>query len=166
MIFALATAFSKRAETIYAVAMEAESKRKAVSLVKSVAILQLKLLLGAARDLVLSPITLAAAAIDLMRIKRHDPEYFRRAMKAGERSEEWIDLWAAAREPGEPSRENVDRLLSHIEQAVRDPKTGKRRARVLKRWAERQVGARSAEVLERFKSRRDKRGDDSGMSSE
>src|ERR1700759_3927642 len=110
--------------------MEPESKRKAVSLVKSVAILQLKLLPGAARDLVLSPVTIAAAAFDLGRIKRHEPEYFRRAMKAGERSEEWIDLWSGPREPGEPSRENVDLLLSHIEQAVRDPKTGKRRARV------------------------------------
>ncbi|HEX4479226.1 MAG TPA: hypothetical protein VH082_00345 [Rudaea sp.] len=143
--------------------MEPESKRKAVSLVKSVAILQLKLLLGAARDLVLSPVTLAAAAIDLLRIRHHEPEYFRRAMKAGERSEDWIDLWAAAREPGEPSRESVDLLLSHIEQAVRDPKTGKRRARVLKRWAERQVGARSAEMLERFKHRRDKKDDNSGV---
>jgi hypothetical protein len=136
--------------------MEPESKRKAVSLVKSVAILQLKLLLGAARDLVLSPVTLAAAALDLMRIKRHEPEYFRRAMKVGERTEDWIDLWAAAREPGEPSRENVDALLANLEQAVRDPKTGARRARVLKRWAERQVGVRSAEMLERFKQRRGK----------
>ena len=147
-------------KTLYAVAMEPESKRKAVSLVKSVAILQLKLLLGAARDLVLSPVTLAAAAFDLMRIKNHEPEFFRRAMKAGERSEEWIDLWAAAREPGEPSRENVDTLLANLEQAVRDPKTGAHRARVLKRWAERQVGARSAEMLERFKQRRGRRGDD------
>ena len=131
--------------------MEPESKRKAVSLVKSVALLQLKLLLGAARDLVLSPVTLTAAAFDLMRIKRHEPEYFRRVMKMGERSEEWIDLWSAAREPGEPSRENIDTLLANLEQAVRDPKTGARRARVLKRWAERQVGARSAGVLARLK---------------
>jgi hypothetical protein len=131
--------------------MEPESKRKAVSLVKSVALLQLKLLLGAARDLILSPVTLAAAAFDLMRIKRHEPEYFRRVMKMGEQSEEWIDLWSAAREPGEPSRENIDTLLANLEQAVRDPKTGARRARVLKRWAERQVGARSAGVLARLK---------------
>ena len=137
--------------------MEQESKRKAVSLVKSEAHKQLKLLLGAARDLVLSPITLAAAALDLLRIKTHAPEYFRRVMKVGERTEEWIDLWAAAREPGEAPRENVDALLANLEQAVRDPKTGARRARVLKRWAERQVGARSAEMLERFKQGRVKR---------
>ena len=140
--------------------METESKRKAVSLVKSVAILQLKLLLGAARDLVLSPVTLTAATIDLMRIKRHEPEFFRRVMKIGERTEEWIDLWSAAREPGEPSRENIDSLLANLEQAVRDPKTGARRARVLKRWAERQVGARSADVLARVKGLGGRRDDD------
>lgn len=139
--------------------MEPESKRKAVSLVKSVALMQLKLLLGAARDLVLSPVTLAAAALDLVRIKTHEPEYFRRTMKVGERTEEWIDLWAAARDPDEAPRENVDALLANLEQAVRDPKTGARRARVLKRWAERQVGARSAEMLERFKQRRIKHDD-------
>lgn len=137
--------------------MEQESKRKAVSLVKSVALMQLKLLLGAARDLVLSPVTLIAAAFDLVRIKTHEPEYFRRTMKIGEQTEEWIDLWAAARDPGDPPRENVDALLANLEQAVRDPKTGARRARVLKRWAERQVGARSAEMLERFKQRRIRR---------
>src|SRR5262249_496485 len=112
--------------------------------------------LGAARDLVLSPVTLAAAALDLIRIKTHEPEYFRRTMKIGERTEEWIDLWSAAREPDEPSRENVDALLANLEQAIRDPKRGARPARVLKRWAERQVGARSAEMLERFKQRRGK----------
>jgi hypothetical protein len=131
--------------------MQPESKRKAVSLVKSVAILQLKLLLGAARDLALSPVTLAAAAIDLMRIKHHEPEYFRRTLKLGERTEEWIDLWSGAREADEPSRQNIDALLANLEQAIRDPKTGARRARILKRWAERQVGSRSAEVMSRFR---------------
>ena len=119
--------------------MEPESKRKAVSLVKSVALLQLKLLLGAARDLVLSPVTLTAATIDLMRIKRHEPEYFRRVMKIGERTEEWIDLWSAARDADAEPRENVDKLLARVEEVVRDPQTGARRARVLKRWAERQI---------------------------
>ena len=119
--------------------METESKRKAVSLVKSVALLQLKLLLGAARDLVLSPVTLSAAAIDLMRIKRHEPEYFRRMLKIGERTEEWIDLWSAARDADGEPRENVDKLLARVEEVVRDPQTGARRARVLKRWAERKL---------------------------
>jgi hypothetical protein len=41
--------------------------------------------------------------------------------------------------------------LANLEQAIRDPKTGARRARILKRWAERQVGSRSAEVMSRFR---------------
>ncbi len=38
-----------------------------------------------------------------------------------------------------PPRENVDTLLARVEEVVRDPQTGARRARVLKRWAERQM---------------------------
>ena len=38
-----------------------------------------------------------------------------------------------------PSRESVDALLFRVEEVVRDPQTGARRARVLRRWAERQI---------------------------
>jgi hypothetical protein len=108
-------------------------------LVKEVLALQLKLLLGAARDLVLTPVTLAAAAIDFILIKSHPPRFFRTVLQLGRRSDEWIDTWSAAREPHEEPRENVDALLRRVEEVVGDPAQGARRARVLKRWAERQV---------------------------
>jgi hypothetical protein len=109
-------------------------------LVKEVLALQLKLLLGAARDLVLTPVTLAAAAIDFVLIKNHPPRFFRTVLQLGQRSDEWIDTWSAAREPHEETpRENVDALLRRVEEVVGDPAQGARRARVLKRWAERQV---------------------------
>jgi hypothetical protein len=60
-------------------------------------------------------------------------------LRLGERSDEWIDLWAAARNAKAPRRENVDALLARVEEVVNDPQTGARRARVLKRWAERQM---------------------------
>jgi hypothetical protein len=60
-------------------------------------------------------------------------------MHLGERSEQWIDTWSAARGEHEPPRENVESLLLRVEEVVRDPQMGARRARVLKRWAERQV---------------------------
>jgi hypothetical protein len=119
--------------------MKPESKRRAGPLIRAVAMLQLKLLIGAGRDLLLSPITLAAAFIDLLRIKNHEPNFFRNTLKVGERSDEWIDLWSAARDADEEPRENVDKLLARVEEVVRDPQTGARRARVLKRWAERQI---------------------------
>lgn len=136
--------------------MHPETKRKAVPLIRAVAMLQVKLLLGAARDLVLSPLTLVAAAIDLIRIKSHEPRLFRDVLRAGERSEDWIDLWSYGRESeGEP-RENVDALMMRVEEVVRDPKTGARRARVLKRWAERQIARARQRAAGDIASRRTK----------
>jgi hypothetical protein len=119
--------------------MTDEAKRKAAPLIRAVIILQFKLLLGAGRDLVLIPIALMAALWDLMRIKQHEPRHFRQVLTIGEHSDRWIDVWYANHDArGEP-RENVDALLQHIGEAVRDRETGARRARVLKRWAERQI---------------------------
>lgn len=108
-------------------------------LIKHVVVLQLKLLLGAARDLALTPVTLVAAAVDFVLAGRQPPRYFAWILRLGERSDHWIDLWSAARDGEMEPRENVDALLARVEQVVRDPGTGARRARVLKRWAERQV---------------------------
>ncbi|MEP6483136.1 MAG: hypothetical protein ABJB01_01720 [Rudaea sp.] len=120
--------------------MDEASKRAAGPLIRSVALLQIKLFLGAARDLALSPLTLAAALMDIMRLKSHEPTYLKRVLKAGERSEEWIDLWSGARDDADSApRANVDALLLRVEEVVRDPQSGARRARVLKRWAERKL---------------------------
>ncbi len=141
--------------------MDTETKRKVWPLVRAVAMVQVKLLLGAVRDLALSPITLAAALLDLVRLKSHEPQFFRAVMRIGEHTEDWIDLWSAARHPDEPQRENVDALLYRVEEVVRDPQTGARKARVLKRWAERQMArARqraSEEVSARMKAIADRK---------
>ena len=109
------------------------------TLIRDVIILQFKLLLGAARDLALTPVTLTAAAIDLILSRRQAPRYFHWILRLGERSERWIDTWSAGRQDEGPQRGNVDALLASVEEIVRDPKVGAYRARVLKRWAERQV---------------------------
>jgi hypothetical protein len=119
--------------------MNQETKRKAGPLIRAVVILQLKLLLGAGRDLVLIPIALFAALWDLMRLKAQEPRHFRQVLSIGEHSDRWIDIWYANHDQkGEP-RENVDALLTRVEGVVRDPQRGARQARVLKRWAERQI---------------------------
>lgn len=109
------------------------------TLIRDVVILQFKLLLGAARDLALTPVTLAAAMLDLIWSRRQAPRYFHQVLRLGERSDKWIDVWSAARTDEGPQRGNVDALLASVEEVVRDPKVGAYRARVLKRWAERQV---------------------------
>ncbi|HEY6985105.1 MAG TPA: hypothetical protein VH375_03405 [Rhodanobacteraceae bacterium] len=116
-----------------------EHKQKAITLIKSVAVLQVKVLIGAARDLALGPAAIVAGLIDLILLKHQEPQFFRAALRFGERTDRWIDVWSGARSPDEPRRENVDALIARVEDVVRDPQQGARHARVLKRWAERQV---------------------------
>lgn len=96
---------------------------------------QLKLALEALRDIALIPVSLVAAAIDMVMMKKQSPEYFRSMLALGRRSDDWIDLWATA-DTGDARPANVDALLTQIEQVVRDPRGGQRKARVLMRWAE------------------------------
>lgn len=119
--------------------MNSELKATRSQLIRDVLLLQLKLLLGAARDLAVAPVTLAAALLDLILSKSQAPRYFQQVLRLGERSDHWIDVWSAGRSRESPQRGNVDALLASVEEVVRDPKVGAHRARVLKRWAERQV---------------------------
>lgn len=140
-----------------------KSPRKAGSLIRAVIVLQLKLALSALRDLVLIPLALAAALIDVIRLRAQAPRYFRSILQAGEHSDRWIDVWYSAHDSQQEPRGNVDALLTRVEEVVRDPKTGARRARVLKRWAERQMAqARqraAGEVSTRMKAISDRRND-------
>ena len=120
--------------------METEHKQGAVALIKAVAILQLKVLLGAARDLAVGPTAIAAALADLVLLKQQKPRFFAMVLRFGELSDRYIDVWSGARDPDEDPRENVDALIRRVETVVRDPEVGARQARVLRRWAERQAG--------------------------
>jgi hypothetical protein len=113
-------------------------------LLRDVMRFQVKLWLEAARDVVLSPITLAAAALDFVLIRQQTPRYFRQLLKLGRRSEDWIDLWSMVDKGAKG--ENVDAVLAQIERVVRDPRVGARRARRLMRWAEVQL-VRQREAL-------------------
>ena len=119
--------------------MNSEQKATRNQLIRDVLLLQVKLLIGAARDLAVVPVTLAAALLDLILSKSQAPRFFHQVLRLGERSDEWIDVWSAARHESE-QRGPVDSILASVEEVVRDPKVGAYRARVLKRWAERQMG--------------------------
>jgi len=135
--------------------MTTDSKAAARPLIRAVLILQLKLALSAARDIVLIPLALAAAVFDLMRLKTQTPRYFNHVLRAGEHSDRWIDVWYAAHhDTTQPPRENVDALLNRVEEVVRDPQTGARRARVLKRWAERQMQRARQRATEELQARK------------
>jgi hypothetical protein len=129
--------------------MQPDLKATRRSLIRDVLLLQLKLLLGAGRDLVLIPIALVAALFDLIRLKEHEPTYFRQVLTLGERSDRWIDVWYANHDQQAEPRENVDALLVRVEQVVRNREEGARQARVLKRWAERQIARARQRVTEK-----------------
>lgn len=112
-------------------------------LLRDVLVFQLKLLLDAVRDILLSPLSLTAAAIDGLRGRKDERGLFYGLLRLGRRSEDWIDLWGAARAADEPHPENVDALLARVEDLVRDPGAGMRKARALKRWLEREQRRRS-----------------------
>ena len=135
---------SARCKLNYSIHMNAQdtntqSPRKPWPLIRAVAVLPLKLMLSAGRDLVLIPLALAAALIDFIQLRSQAPRHFRSVLQIGEHSDRWIDVWYSAHDSQQKPRGNVDALLSRVEEVVRDPKTGARRARVLKRWAERQM---------------------------
>ena len=142
-------------------APQADVQRKPAPLIRAVAVLQLKLLLSTARDLVLIPVALIAAVIDLARLKTHEPTFFRLVLGIGERSDRWIDVWYTNHDAKAERRENVDALLNRVEEVVRDREQGARQARVLRRWAERQMkrakDRASQEVSTRMKALADKR---------
>jgi hypothetical protein len=105
-------------------------------LLRDVLVFQLKLMVDALRDLVMSPIALAAAFLDLLLSRQQPPRFFLAMLRLGRRTEIWIDLWSSRFEGSGPQAQRIDDLLLRIEKTVRDPHSGARRARVLKRWAE------------------------------
>ncbi len=115
--------------------------RRGFALARDLVGFVLKLAVDAARDVVMIPLSIAAAAIDFAMLRKQEPRYFRALLEYGQRSAAAMDLWAAAYDR-HAQPENVDAVLAQLDQAVRDPAAGARRARVLKRWAERQLRRR------------------------
>ena len=105
-----------------------EPARPAWPLVRAVGLLQLKLLLDTLRDLALAPLALAAAAADLAMLRQREPTLFRAVLRFGARSDRWIDVWSGG-DTTSPTHENVDSLIARVEDIVRDPQSGARRAR-------------------------------------
>ncbi len=122
--------------------MSTEPQTDTRGLLRSILILQLKLLIEAARDLAMSEVTLAAGFAPIWHWPRAAilPRYFEQISRFGQRSDEWIDLVGLQDDQINPAQPgSVDALLASVEQVVSDPQSGARKARVLKRWAERQL---------------------------
>lgn len=111
-------------------------------LLRDVAVFQLKLLLSAGRDLVLVPLSLAAAAFDFV-FNRSSPGLFRATLLLGRWSDEWIGVFPR-HDDTQGASFDADALLGQIEGLIRDPKSGADKARLLSRWARMQIARKDA----------------------
>jgi hypothetical protein len=101
-------------------------------LVRDVVVFQIKLGMEALLDITLIPVSLVAAAMDLLLGNWRRPRWFHAVLRFGERCERRIDLWGVA--GNEPDAE-VDAVIRSIETLIRQPGTGPQKVRELRRWA-------------------------------
>ena len=115
--------------------MAADSNRGSrLRLVRDVVVFQVKLGAEALLDITLIPVSLAAAALDLLLGNWRRPRWFHAVLRFGERCERRIDLWGVGKNT-EVADAEVDAVLRSIETLMRSPRTGPQKVRELRRWA-------------------------------
>lgn len=89
---------------------------------RDVVVFQVKLLVDGLRDLLLSPVSILAALIDLLVPGDDGGRRFYAVVRYGRRTEKWINLFGAAdRHDPDTSPQGVDVLLEELEKLMRDP---------------------------------------------
>ncbi len=90
---------------------------------RDVLVFQLKLLLDAVRDLVLSPVSIVAGVIDLISGDEPPGRYFYRLLAFGGRTDTWINLFGKSGRPEEPGgdeSDTIDSLVAQVERLMVD----------------------------------------------
>jgi hypothetical protein len=106
-------------------------------IIRDAAVFQLKLLLDGAKDVVLSPVALAAALLDLIRGPTADP-LFDQVLRLGAAIGRWINVY------GEESPSELDELIGRLDLAYQERKrepSERRRGRLGSGRADRHAGA-------------------------
>jgi hypothetical protein len=102
---------------------------------RDVVVFQFKLGMEAVLDIMLIPVSLSAAGLDLVLGNWRQPRWFHAVLRFGERCEHWIDLWGIATPGSGASQSETDVVMRSIEALVRNPRTGPDKLRELRRWA-------------------------------
>ncbi len=91
-------------------------------LIRDLAVFQLKLVIDALRDVVMSPVSLGAGVVDLVRGGDRPGRYFYQVLLAGRRSEVWINLFGeadrVAPRPTDAESASLDALVERMEQLL------------------------------------------------
>lgn len=116
---------------------------------RDVLVFQFKLLVDGLRDLLISPVSLLAALVDLLVPGDDGGKRFYAVVRYGRRTEQWINLFGATG-PGDAAQENhgLDVILADLEEVVRDPSRRE------------EARAKAQEVLERLRQAGGPKGED------
>jgi len=97
------------------------------ALIRDIAVLQVKLVVDGARDVLLVPISLVAGIISLVKSNFGTDNEFYELMRLGKRSERWINLFGATDHLPEADRDymklpdtDIDAMVSRVESFVVD----------------------------------------------
>ncbi len=91
------------------------------ALLRDVVVFQIKLVVDALKDVVLSPVSLAAAVLDLIRTPARSESRFEAVMGIGRGLERRIDLFGRARQHSRPEGDwTVDDLVGRFEASLRE----------------------------------------------
>jgi hypothetical protein len=103
-------------------------------LARDVVVFQIKLGAEALLDITLIPVSLAAAALDLLLGNWRRPRWFHAVLRFGERCERRIDLWGVKADENAVDLE-IDAVMRSVETLIRQPGVGPQKVRALRRWA-------------------------------
>ena len=103
-------------------------------LLRDVLVFQIKLGMEALLDLTLIPVSLAAAAVDLVLGNWRRPRWFHAVLRFGERCEHRIDLWGVPTSSLEEPQSDADVLMRGIEILARNPGIAPDKLREFRRW--------------------------------
>ena len=98
-------------------------------------VFQVKLGMEGVLDIMLIPVSLAAARLNLVLRNWRRPRWFHAVLRFGERCEHWIDLWRIATPGADAPRSEVDAVMHSVETLIRNPRTVPDKLRELRRWA-------------------------------
>ena len=97
------------------------------TLIRDIAVLQLKLVFDGFRDLILVPISLLVGIVSLLKAGNESGSEFYELLRMGRRSERWINLFGAAERVYGPAvaddrfpAEDIDEMVSRVESFVID----------------------------------------------
>ena len=87
-------------------------------LIRDVCVFQLKLAIDGLRDLVLGPVSIAAALVGLLGRRKGGDNIFYSVLRYGRSMESWINLFGAVDEADARAGDNIDDYLRPVENAL------------------------------------------------